>query len=171
MCLILKVSRCGVTKVSGTLCASLTAIVGSQGLWIEHIESIVTEIVRTVLTLEGRSCVYDAEPTALVGRRLEVDLKNTSSAFCMFARDVLDRFFLKIRKCVGAHRRLPTIDLQEAFAPMVPAKSTQPFGRDAVCEPVMAANFVDPDVDLVRRFSHTHHRAALAGMGRLSLSG
>lgn len=56
---------------------------------------------------------------------------------------------------MNAHRRLPAIDLQEAFAPVVPAKSIQPFGRDAVCEPVVAAYFLDPDVDLVRRFSHT----------------
>ena len=149
-----EMSRCGVTKALSTLCASLTDIVRSRGLWIEHIESIATEIVRTVLTLESRSCVYDAELTALVGRRLAVDLKNTSSAFCMFARGVLDRFFLKIGKCVGSHHKLPTIDLQEAFASMVPAKSTQSFGRDAVCESIVAANFVDPDVDLVRRLSH-----------------
>ena len=68
-----EMSRCGVTKALSTLCASLTAIVGPRGLWTEHIESIATEIVRTVLTLEGRSCAYEAELTALVGRRLEID--------------------------------------------------------------------------------------------------
>ena len=149
-----KISKCGVPKALSTLRASLTAIVGSQGLWIEHIENIATEIVRTMLILEGRSRLYDADLTALVESKLRVDLKNTSSAFCMLARHALDRLFLKIRACVKAHHRLLPIDLQEAFLPMAPERSIQVFDRATACEPVVATTFVDPDADLVCRLSH-----------------
>lgn len=148
------ISRCGVPKALSKLRTSLTAIVGSQGLWIEHIGSIATEIVRTMLVLEGRSRLYDADLTALVERKLRVDLNNTSSAFCMLAGDALNRLFLKIRTCVEAHHTLQPIDLQEAFVPMVPARSTQLSDRATISEPVIAATFVDPDVDLVCRLSH-----------------
>jgi hypothetical protein len=37
---------------------------------------------------------------------------------------------------------------------MVPARSIQLFDRATVCEPGVAATFVDPDVDLVCRLSH-----------------
>lgn len=90
----------------------------------------------------------------MVESKLRVDLKNTSSAFCMLARHALDRLFLKIRACVKAHHRLLPIDLQEAFLPMAPERSIQVFDRATACEPVVATTFVDPDADLVCRLSH-----------------
>jgi hypothetical protein len=147
-------SRFEVPKALASLRASLTAIVGSQGLWTERVENIAAEIVRLALTLEGRAHPYDADLIGLAERKLQEDLEATSSAFCMHAQDMLDRLLPKTRECVNAHCRLPAIELQEALVPALPIAPTHSFGMGAVCEPVMTARPTDPDDDLVRRFSH-----------------
>lgn len=147
-------SRYEVPKALNSLRASLTAIVGSQGLWMERVENIAVEIVRLVLTLEGRAHPYDADLIGLAERKLQEDLEATSSAFCMHAQDMLDRLLPKTKDCVNAHCRFPAIELQEALVPPLPAAPTHSFGMGAVCEPIAAARSTDPDIDLVRRFSH-----------------
>lgn len=147
-------SRSEVPKALTMLRSSLTAIVGSQGLWTERVENIAAEIVRLVLTLEGRAHLYDADLTTLAERKLQQDLEPTSAAFCMRAQEMLDRLLPKTKECVNAHCRLPAIELQEALVPPLPATSGHSFGMGAVCEPVAAARSSDPDIDLVRRFSH-----------------
>jgi len=144
-----------VPKALTALRASLTAIVGSQGLWTEQVENIAVEIVRLVFTLEGRTHPYDADLIRLAEQKLQEDLEPNSQAFCLHAQDMLDRLLPKTKECVNAHCRLPAIELQDALVPPLPAaSSTHAFGMGAVCEPVAATRSSDPDIDLVRRFSH-----------------
>jgi hypothetical protein len=49
---------------------------------------------------------------------------------------------------------MPAIELQEALVPPMPIAQTHSFGMGAVCEPVAVARSTDPDMELVRRFSH-----------------
>lgn len=148
------VSRCDLPKALSVLRSSLTAIVGSQGSWAERIENIAAEIVRIALTLEGHACPYDADLISLAERRLQEDLDPNSSAFCNYAQDLLYRFLPKTKDCVNAHCRMPAIELQEALVPTMPIAQTHSFGMGAVCEPVAVARPTDPDIELVRRFSH-----------------
>lgn len=147
-------SRSQLPQALTTLRASLTAIVGTQGLWIERVENIAAEIVRLVLTLEGRAYLYDADLYGLAERKLQEDLEASSSAFCMHAQDMLDRLLPKTKECVNAHCKLSAIELQDALVPPLPAAPTHSFGMGAVCEPIAAVRSSDPDLDLVRRFSH-----------------
>jgi hypothetical protein len=148
------VSRCDLPKALSVLCSSLTAIVGSQDFWAERIENIAAEIVRNVLTLEGRACPYDAHLITLAEFRLREDLDPNSSAFRDQAQDLLYRLLPKTKECVNAHCKMPAIELQEALVPPMPTVPTHAFGMGAVCEPVAVARSTDPDMDLVRRFSH-----------------
>jgi hypothetical protein len=148
------VSRCDLRKALSVLRSSLTAIVGSQGFWAERIENIAAEIVRVVLTLEGRACPYDADLITLAECKLQEDLDPNSSAFRNQAQDLLYRLLPKTKKCVNAHCRMPAIELQEALVPPMPTVPTHAFGMGAVCEPVAVARSTDPDMELVRRFSH-----------------
>jgi hypothetical protein len=148
------VSRCDLPKALSVLRSSLTAIVGSRGFWAERIENIAAEIVRIALTLEGHACPYDADLISLAERRLQEDLDLNSSAFCNYAQDLLYRFLPKTKDCVNAHCRMPAIELQEALVPTMPIAQTHSFGMGAVCEPVAVARPTDPDMELVRRFSH-----------------
>lgn len=146
--------RSDVPKVLSALRASLTAIVGAQGVWTDRVENIAVEIVRIALTLEGRSHAHDASLIALAERKLGSDLDPTSSAFCMQARDMLDRLLPKAKECINSHCKLTAIELQEALVPQLPSTPTHSLGMGAVCEPVAAAKSSDPDTDLVNRFSH-----------------
>jgi hypothetical protein len=148
------VARCDLPKALSILRSSLTAIVGSQGFWAERIENIAAEIVRIVLTLEGRARPYDADLIDLAERRLSEDLDSTSPSFCNYAQDLLYRFLPKTKECVNAHSRMPAIELQEALVPPMPIAATHSFGMGAVCEPVAVARSTDPDMEIVRRFSH-----------------
>ena len=148
------VARCDLPKALSILRSSLTAIVGSQGLWAERVENIAAEIVRIVLTLEGRARPYDADLISLAERRLMEDLDPSSPSFCNYAQDLLYRFLPKTKECVNAHSRMPAIELQEALVPPMPIAPTHSFGMGAVCEPVAVARSTDPDMELVRRFSH-----------------
>jgi len=134
--------------------SSLTAIVGSQGLWAERLENIAAEIVRIVLTLERRTRPYDANLIASAENRLQEDLHPNSSAFRDQAQDLLYRLLPKTKECVNAHCRMPAIELQEALVPPMPVAPTHSFGMGAVCEPVPVARPIDPETELIRRFSH-----------------
>ena len=146
--------RSEVPKALNALRDSLTAIVGSQGLWTEQVENIAVEIVRLVLTLEGRAHPYDADLIRLAEQELQENLEATSQAFCMHAQDMLDRLLPKAKECVNTHCRLPATELQDALVPLLPAAPNHAFGMGAICEPVAVTKSPDPDVDLVRRFSH-----------------
>ena len=148
------ISRHETSKALTALRTSLTAIVGSQGLWVEQVGNIAVEIVRLVLTLEGRAHPYDADLIRLAENKLQEDLEPTSSAFCMHAQDMLDRLLPKTKECVNTHCRMPAIELQDALVPPLPAAPNHSFGMGAICEPIAAAKSSDPDIDLVRRFSH-----------------
>lgn len=148
------ISRHETSKALTALRTSLTAIVGSQGLWAEQVGNIAVEIVRLVLTLEGRAHPYDADLIRLAENKLQEDLEPTSSAFCMHAQDMLDRLLPKTKECVNTHCRMPAVELQDALVPPLPAAPNHSFGMGAICEPVAAAKSSDPDIDLVRRFSH-----------------
>jgi hypothetical protein len=147
-------SRHETSKALTALRTSLTAIVGTQGLWVESVGNIAVEIVRLVLSLEGRAHPYDADLIRLAENKLQEDLEATSSAFCMHAQDMLDRLLPKTKECVNTHCRLPAIELQDALVPLLPAATNHSFGMGAICEPVAAAKSLDPDTDLVHRFSH-----------------
>jgi hypothetical protein len=142
------------SKALASLRASLTAIVGSQGLWVERVENIAAEIVRLVLTREGRAHLYDAGLIGVAERMLQQNLGSTSMVFCMHAQEMLDRMLPKTRECVNSHCRMSAIELQEALVPPLQAVPTHSFGMGAVCEPAAAPKSSDPDVELVRRFSH-----------------
>lgn len=149
------ISRHETSKALTALRTSLTAIVGSQGLWVEQVGNIAVEIVRLCLTLEGRTHPYDADLIRLAENKLQEDLEATSSAFCMHAQDMLDRLLPKTKECVNTHCRMPAIELQDALVPQLPAAPTNnSFGMGAICEPIAATKSSDPDIDLVRRFSH-----------------
>jgi hypothetical protein len=149
-----RTSRHETSKALAALRTSLTAIVGTQGLWVKQVGNIAVEIVRLVLKLESRSCQYDADLIRLAENKLQEDLEATSSAFCMHAHDMLDRLLPKMKECVNTHCRLPTIELQDALVPLLPAAPNNCFGVGAICEPIVAARSSDPDIDLVHRFSH-----------------
>ena len=148
------VSRLELPKALSILRSSLSAIVGPQGLWAKRIENIAAEIVRMLLTLGGRTHPYDADLIALAERKLQEDLDPNSSVFCIYAQDMLDRFLPKAKECVNAHCRMPAIELQEALVPPMPAAPSHSFGMGAICEPVAVARPADPDMELIRRFSH-----------------
>ena len=142
------------SKALTALRTSLTAIVGSQGLWVEQVGNIAVEIVRLALTLEGRTQPYDADLIRLAENKLQEDLEATSSAFCMHAQEMLDRLLPKTKECVNTHCRMPAVELQDALVPQLPAAPNHSFGMGAICEPIAVAKSSDPDIDLVRRFSH-----------------
>jgi len=133
---------------------SLTAIAGPQGFSMDCLGNFAAEIVRVVLMREGCARLYDAELDIQVEYRLRKDLDPKSSVFCDYARDLLHRFLPKTKECVNAHRRMPAIELQEALVPPIPVAPTHSFGMGAVCEPVPVSRSTDPDMDLIRRFSH-----------------
>ena len=147
-------SRDGLPNALSALHVALAAIVGPQSRWLEHIENIAVEIVRIVLTLEGRVPPFDSDLISLTERKLQTDLAPVSAAFCVHAQDMLDRFLPKIKNSVTAHQRLPALELQEALVPPLPTATTHTLGFGAVCEPASAPRSTDPDTDLVRRFTH-----------------
>jgi len=148
------VPRCEIPEARTVLHSSLTAIVGSQGLWAERLENIAAEIIRIVLTLEGRTRPYDADLIAPAEHRLHEDLDPNSSAFRDQVQDLLYRLLPKTKECVNAHCRMPAIELQEALVPSMPFAPIHFFGMGAVCEPVPVARPIDPETELIRRFSH-----------------
>ena len=148
------VLKCDLPKALSVLRSSLKAIVESQRFWAAQIENIAAEVVRVALTLGGRTCLHDADLVALAERRLREDLDPSSPSFCNYAQDLLYRFLPKTKECVNAHSRMPAIELQEALVPPMPVAPTHSFGMGAVCEPVAVARSTDPDMELVRRFSH-----------------
>lgn len=147
-------TRAGLPDALSALHVALSAIVGPQSRWLEHIENIAVEIVRIVLTLEGRVPPLDSDLISLTERKLQTDLAPVSAAFCVHAQDMLDRLMPKIKDSVTSHQRLPALELQEALVPPLPTASTHTLGFGAVCEPASAPRSTDPDADLIRRFTH-----------------
>jgi hypothetical protein len=133
---------------------SLTAIVGPQDSWVDRLQNVAAEIVRVVLKRKVCVRACDAVLIHQAEHKLREDLDPDSSAFRNYAQDLLHRFLLKTKDCVNAHCKMPAIELQEALLPPIPVAPTHSLGMGAVCEPVAAARFTDPDMDLVRRFSH-----------------
>ena len=148
------VLKCDLPKALSVLRSSLKAIVESQRFWAAQIENIAAEVVRVALTLGGRTCLHDADLVALAERRLREDLDPSSSAFRDQAQILLHRFLPKTKECVNAHCRMSAIDLQEALVSPMPIAPTRSFGMGAVCEPVATARSTDPDIKLIRCFSH-----------------
>lgn len=148
------VLKCDLPKALSVLRSSLKAIVESQRFWAAQIENIAAEVVRVALTLGGRTCLHDADLVALAERRLREDLDPSSSAFRDQAQILLHRFLPKTKECVNAHCRMSAIDLQEALVSPMPIAPTRSFGMGAVCEPVATARSTDPDMKLIRCFSH-----------------
>ncbi|KAM0715309.1 hypothetical protein Q7P37_008807 [Cladosporium fusiforme] len=146
--------RSEISKALSVLRTSLSAIVGPQGLWTERIENVAAEIVRIALSLEGRINPYDSNLLSHAERKLQDDLEPTSAAFGVHAQEMLDRLLPKTKECVNAHCRLTPIELQEALVPPMPSTPSHSLGMGAVCEPVAMARSTDPDMDLIRRFTH-----------------
>ena len=147
--------RSEVPKALAALRKSLTAIVGSQGLWTDRVENVAVEIVRIALELEGRAHPFDADLAGLAEQRLRQDLEPTSLAFGKHAQDMLERLLPQARQCVNTHCRLPAVELQEALVPpLLPPAPSHSFGMGAILEPVGIARSNDPETELVRRFTH-----------------
>lgn len=148
-------SRYDIPNALNGLRSSLSAIVGTQGLWTERIENVAAEIVRIVLGLEGRVNPYDADLISHAERKLQEYLDPTSAVFGEHARQMLERILPKTKQCVNTHCKFTAIELQEALVPPMPsAPPTHSLGMGAICEPVATARSADPDMDLVRRFAH-----------------
>jgi hypothetical protein len=145
------------TELAGALTVlrtSLTAIVGTQGRWMEQVENIATEIVRIVLMLENRTPPFDADMYGLAERKLLEDLSTSSPAFSYQAQDMLDRLYPKAQEKILAHIKFSALDLQDALVPPLQPAITHTVGFGAVLEPAGPAKPTDPDFDIVRRFSH-----------------
>lgn len=147
-------SRTGLSEAVEALRHALPAIVSAQSQWLENVENVAVEIVRIFLTSEGRESPYDPDLMELAKRKLHEDLAPASGAFRSHAQEMLDVFLPKIKESVGTHQHLTALELQEALVPPLPVPTMHTPGFGAVCQPVGASRQVDPDTELVRRFTH-----------------
>ena len=132
---------------------SVPAIMGLSSRFEDRLENIAAEIMRIVLTLEGRYPPFDSAFLDIVLQKVETDLRVGSIAFERHAQDVCDRLLPKLQASVEQNIRMTALHLQDRLVPPVPLP-VQPFGFGAVCAPALAVPDADPDDDVVRRFTH-----------------
>ncbi|CAK4034159.1 Hypothetical predicted protein [Lecanosticta acicola] len=151
-----RLSESDLIRASDALQSSIAAIVGTQGRFVDRIENIAAEIVRVLLVAEDRHLPFDSSLVMLAEQKLVNYLRQDCAAFRENARFLVDELVPKVQDRVREHVRLSALHLQDALVPpALPKHSSMGFG--AVCEPTLTtsgATPIDPDEDLIRRFTH-----------------
>jgi hypothetical protein len=143
-------------QASTALETCVTAILaGHYGRIGTNAEYIATEIMRVVLLIERKDGQCDPDLMDIALQRLENDLRTESPTFKKHAQDLVDRLLPRLQASVDQHIRLPALHLQDRLVPPAPPSSqTNPFGFGAICAPVTAQPNVDPEEEVIRRFTH-----------------
>ena len=143
-------------QASAALETCVTEILaGHYGRIGTNAEYIAAEIMRLVLLIERKDgqCDPDLMDNALL--RLVTDLRTESPTFKKHARDLVDRLLPRLQASVDQHIRLPALHLQDRLVPPAPPSSqTNPFGFGAILAPITAQPNVDPEEEVIRRFTH-----------------
>ena len=141
---------------SATLETCVTAILaGTYGRIGTNAEYIAAEIMRLVLLMERKDGQCDPDLMDRALRHLETDLRTESPTFKKHAQDLVDRLLPRLQASVEQHIRLPALHLQDRLVPPAPPSSqTNPFGFGAIWAPVIAQPSIDPEEDVIRRFTH-----------------
>ena len=148
-----QVSKPELMKASIHLHSTISAIVGFSGRYQDRVENIAAEIMRIVLMLEKKEYSFDSTLLGFAQERLENDLHPASVVFEKHSQDLADRILPKLQASVEQNVKLTALHLQDRLVPPV-SLPPQPLGFGAVCAPGIALPNIDPDEELVRRFTH-----------------
>lgn len=138
-----------------------TILSGCHGRLGTNVEYIAAEIMRLVLLIENNPNSCDSDLMDFAQQRLEADLRTQSPTFKKHADDLVARLLPKMQACVTKHIKCPALRLQDLLVPPSPPSITHQLplgyvvpGYGAICDAATAPIYVDPDEELVRRFTH-----------------
>ena len=144
-------------KATMMLQSSVSDIAGLHGRFVERLDNIAVEIVRVLLTIEGRDPPFDTNLLSLAEQKLRDYLHPNSRVFHAAAKNLSENLIIKIQARVKDCAKLSALDLHDALVPMGSSR-TSAVGFGAVCAPpalpALGAETLDPCEDLVRRFTH-----------------
>lgn len=151
-----RISPADLDSACEALQSSVAAIVGVHGKFADRSENVAAEIVRVLLTVEGRHPPFDANLQIIAERKLGDYLRQDCSAFRQNAKILAETLIPKVQSHVQDHVRLSALDLQDILVPQVaPQRNSMGFG--AICEPLPSGNdlmAIEPDEDIIGRFTH-----------------
>jgi hypothetical protein len=133
-----------------------TILSGCHGRLGANVEYVAAEIMRSVLKMEGREGQCDSDLLDFAQERLEADLRTQSPTFRKHAQDLVDSLLPQLQTSVAKHAKCPALRLQDLLVPPSPPNITHnlPLGYGAICDHPTAPPIVDPDEEVIRRFTH-----------------
>lgn len=134
---------------------------GCHGRLGTNAEYVAAEIMRLVLVMENNAGQCDPDLMDMAQQRLEMDLRTQSPTFKKHAEDLISRLLPRLQENAAKHIKYPALRLQDMLVPPSPPHITHHLplgyavpGYGAVCDAAIAPNTVDPDEEIIRRFTH-----------------